>query len=703
MTSIVKPLLSRRAIPLLLGAGLGLLSAGGRVPTPVAAASTACTASPTVSIPLGTSVTVAGNLLTTPFDPAGLVVCPVGAATHPALEFTATSTDSTPHDFLLCTAGIPDTSAEGTTTVGRSGHVTGSPVQRVGFHDLKYPEYKVQAFAAGPGTQVGCIAGPGGQGGAYSLTIRYFDAPETPAGNGFSFATKHLPQSNPSPSQPGGGEPSIAVDRLHGDRVYISTPVGVPSVANCLFPPANTGCQGTNFWFSLDGGDTFTFCNASFQNGGGDSTLAVDTTGSVYMADLAASDVPTGKLASSGPNAPPAPARNDDGSCNVPNTNPTGALSDRQWVAAYLPDPSQGTAAAKVVLSYNSLATSEPFECLGISGGAAWSPACSPIITDASITADGATNAVNGNQVFDSTGTVYSVFSTASLEDQGTSATPPIHNIYIGRSPDGISFTNRAVYLPQPASAVNIYRLFPVIAVDKADNLYVVWPETVIATGLTSVKFSMSTDHGDTWSPPVVVNSPDAANGMDLKSNVLPWVVGGDKGKVDVAWVASDAPNLDDPTHDWYVYMAQATDADSGTPTFIQGRVSPTPVRYAALCFRGTLCLTDGDDGRILLDFMTIDLDSHGMANISYANAGPDTEGFTTVSGVQPFTDFAKQLTGPSICSGACTSVPDTPAADRGLPNTRMVPMALLALAAGAVLLAALGLVRARRRGLREA
>jgi hypothetical protein len=656
------------------------------------AAASICAAPTTVNLSLGVATTVTGTL------DAARNVCVNGAVPDGTLDVTATSTDTTPHDFFMCVQGIPDVNTGAATGIGRSSHVTGNPVQRVAFDHLKYAAYLVQVQSSGAVIQQGCLnlnQVGGGSKGPFTMTLKYVSQPRLPAGNGFAFDTKHLPPSQPSPSTPGGGEPSIAVDRLHGDRVYISTPVGVPSGANCVINLTLQGCQGTNFWFSLDAGKTFTFCNTSFRNGGGDSTLAVDTTGSIYTGDLAATDVPTGKLASTGPNSPPTPVANPDGSCNIPDTPPTGAAADRQWEATYLPDPSQGTGAAKVVMSYNSAATSEPLECLGLAGAQAWSPVCAPIITNPAIAADGLNNAVNGNQVFDSKGNVYSVFSTSTAgEIVPAGGSPPSHNVYVGRSADGISFTDLPVYLPQPATDVNIYRLFPVIAVDRADNLYVVWPETNIASGRTVVKMASSTDHGDHWSAAHVVNTPD------LGSNVLPWIVGGDDGKVDIAWIGSDATDLRQTTHDFYVFMAQSLNAHAANPVFTEARVSPQPVRYAALCFKGTLCLTDGDDGRILLDFMTLDLDSHGMANITYANAGPDTNGFTVTSPVQPFTDFAKQTAGPSICSGACTSIP-IPANPGSLPNTRLsaedvVPVAVSLLAS--VMLGLLSGLLARRR-----
>jgi hypothetical protein len=701
---------------LVLAALVALLGLGAPVPAVVSAATTTC-GDPGGGVLTHMAIGDAPKTLTGNLD-ATRYVCLSGAAAHTAvLDVTASAPAGT--DLLLCVTGIPDPANPTTSTTGsgRSSHVAGSQSQRVAFSSPRYTEYAIALHSVGTGgVQEPCFASPGAS-APFTMTIRYYDSPPATAGNGFSFDTQHLPRSNPSLSDPGGGEPSIVVDRLHGDRVYISTPVGVLAGPTCLEElnpdPNQHICNGTNFWFSLDRGKTFTFCNASTPNGGGDSALALDTTGSIYGADLAASNLQPQKLSSTAPNAPPTPARGSDGNCNITNTAPAGPAADRQWLATYLPDPSMGTGAAKVYLSYNSLGSGTPLECIGVNGGQAF-PACTSIVTDPVVAADAASNAVNGNQVVDSKGNAYSVFSTSTVLGNVNPKQGDQHNIYIGRSTDGngATFTDLPVYISQPAgsadtaNSVNIYRLFPVIAIDRADNLYVVWPETRISTGQTVVKMTSSTNHGDTWSEPTVVNTPD------LKSNVLPWVVAGDDGKVDVAWIGSTVTTLTNPIAEWNVYLAQTTNGH-GKPRFTQARVSPQPVRYGAICFRGTFCLSDGDEGRILLDFMTIDLDSRGLANITYANAGPDTEGFSIISGIQPFTDYAHQVAGVSICSSGCTPpgyhpTAAVPLTGPGMPATSVARLpwraatALpgLALAALLLVLGAGGrlLVRARRR-----
>ncbi len=95
--------------------------------------------------------------------------------------------------------------------------------------------------------------------------------------------------------------------------------------------------------------------------------------------------------------------------------------------------------------------------------------------------------------------------------------------------------------------------------------------------------------------------------------------------------------------------MAQSLNATSATPTFAQTLVSTQPMRLGWVCTQGILCTEAGDDGRILLDFISVAVDSNGMAYIAYGNAGPDSEGYNAVSGAFPYTYYAKQTQGSSV------------------------------------------------------
>lgn len=164
------------------------------------------------------------------------------------------------------------------------------------------------------------------------------------------------------------------------------------------------------------------------------------------------------------------------------------------------------------------------------------------------------------------------------------------------------------------------------------------WSERVAPYGPGSIKLAYSTDHGDHWSAPQTV-SP--TGGM----TVLPWAVAGNAGQVDVVWVGTTSASSNDPTADWYVYMAQSTNVLGGSG-FKSARLTSQPVRYGTICLAGLNCSVGGDDGRILLDFISVDLDSAGNARVVYANSGP--EGTYGDPGMT-FTDIASQTSGGGV------------------------------------------------------
>ncbi len=439
----------------------------------------------------------------------------------------------------------------------------------------------------------------------FTLKVRLFAS--SPAGVGFGFTSKHLPTG-------GDGEPSIAVDRWNGDDVYVSAPVGGPAALGGQ--PA-----GVDFWRSLDGGQTFSWSQPSFSLnaiGGFDSHVAVAKNGDVWQADLGAVAIYVGV--------------SHDHGATFSGTTPPGVDADREWLATYTPP--LASAPSKVFVSYHDINVDNlPYECF-ILGGSVGQPVCNPMVTDPVVLANAFGNTFIGNQVFGSDGVVYSIFASPGAPTGGAPAAT--RNVYLAKSADGIVFTNRLVYGAPVGN--DVAALFPVIAVDAADNLFAVWSERVAPFGPSVVKLTTSTDRGNTWSSPTVIST-------NTQSAVLPWVTAEAAGNVDVVWVGSSNPSSNDPTADWFVYMAQGIGVLGGGG-FNIGRVTPQPVRYGSICLSGIGCSTAGDDGRILLDFISVDHDSRGMAHLSYGNSGP--EGPAGDPG-RPYTDYARQTAGGSL------------------------------------------------------
>ena len=437
------------------------------------------------------------------------------------------------------------------------------------------------------------------------FTLKVKLSQSAPAATGFGFTTQLLPVR-------GDGEPSVAVDRLHGDIVYVSAPTAGPALL---------GGQdaGVDLWRSFDGGRTFTYSQPQFGNsaGGFDSHVVVADNGDVYLADLGAAAIYLG--------------RSTDHGATFTALMPAGVDSDRQWLALYTPPGA--SAPTKKYVSYHDINVDNlPYECLIV--GDVGQPVCNPMATDPVVLANATGNTVMGNQVFGSDGTIYSVFGAPGAPSGGAPA--ELRNIYLARSADGIVFADRLIHGVTPGH--DIGGLFPIIAVDRADTLYVAWSERATPTGSSVIKVSWSTDRGDTWSLPLAV-SP--AGG----SAVLPWIAAGAAGHVDIVWVGSKSASFNDPTADWYVYMAQAKDLPTGSGITV-GRVTPQPVRYGTVCLLGLLCSTEGDDGRILLDFISVDFDSAGFARVAYGDSGAEGPADDPA---RPYTGHGRQTSGGSV------------------------------------------------------
>lgn len=505
-----------------------------------------------------------------------------------------------------CTPNLTLRTSDATHAAGdyvRRSAAGNTSVQRVAIAKPQHRYYLLQVRRDGTGfsTSGACVTV---QSIPFTLTVRLYAS--KPQSTGFGFSSLHLPTS-------GDGEPSIAIDRLHGDATYVSAPVGVPAILG-----GNEG--GVDFWRSYDHGASWTYSQPFFTNatGGGDSHVVVDTAGDVFLADLAATNLWVGK--------------STDRGATFASTTPAGVDSDRQWLATWTAPG--GIGPTKVFLYYHSLnADNLPYECISLDGGTVWQPVCNPMVTDPATLANAFDNTVVGPQVFDSRGVVHAVMTTPTAGDP--SAT--FRNVYVMSSADGIVFTDVLVYAAPVGSDVSA--LFPVIAVDTADGLYVVWSERKAPAGASTIRMATSTDGGATWSAPVNV-SPTTGGA------VLPWIVAGAPGKVDVTWVGTTAAGNNDPTADWYQWMAQSTNALGPAPAFALGRVSAQPIRYGTVCLSGLGCSTSSDDGRILLDFTAMDRDSSGLANVVYANSGPEGP---TGEVDRPYTDFARQTKGTPV------------------------------------------------------
>jgi hypothetical protein len=198
-----------------------------------------------------------------------------------------------------------------------------------------------------------------------------------------------------------------------------------------------------------------------------------------------------------------------------------------------------------------------------------------------------------------------------------------------------------------PVSTGVVHAVDPEVAVDSAGNAYVIW----WSNADFQLRYSYSTNHGASWSLPIVITTPAM-----VSSTIYPTAVARSPGKLDVAFLGTptstagpDAcPASGAGACKWYLYMAQLTAANSATPTVALTQITPAtdPVQIGRICTGGTGCAS----ARNLLDFIDIEVDGSGWAHIAYTDGctGSCSSTSTTQSNGAAAM-YARQNTGTAI------------------------------------------------------
>ena len=483
----------------------------------------------------------------------------------------------------------------------------------------------------------------------------------------------------PSPNAPTFGHPVISgiggfgyEENLRPDptdptRIYTSVPGSVAADTSWI-------------WRSLDTGKTFKWVPSAtpLQGkaigcfGGGDTELGVDSAGHLYFNDL--------------PFANFSVARSDDHGVTFTcsNTGVPDAAVDRQWYAIdgdptnggtlYLANDEVGpggvvcgngiggTAGNNVLVMYRS-----PINGIGATAGLAFGPANH--ITPIASCDEGIMGNDETSQVATPTGQPSGLGGFSQLP-------VPVKHVYvihdnlalnqirIGRcfpvafgapvanvsDPSGLNCTDLLVkdLGPNVRTGAN----FPTMAIDKSGNLYAVWEQAPTdansnVIGDTVLMYSYSTNEGNSWSPPIQIDTSESPDGV-LHNNVFAWIAAGDDGRVNIAWYGTTGlSNPNDPTcgqtalvpppppsrnlngpdattgASWSLWLVQSLNAHDATPTFT------APVRASSHHnHRGTIqTLLGGQcgDRQDLGDFLQLRTGAQGEAEISYADSNSIT------------------------------------------------------------------------------
>jgi len=437
-----------------------------------------------------------------------------------------------------------------------------------------------------------------------------------------------------------GFEQAIRIDPSNPNRIYTST-------------PGTLSADTSWIWRSLDAGKTFKWVPNALAlegkvtscHGGGDTELAVDGQGRLYFNDLTLANFST--------------ARSDDFGatfvCN--NTAVPSVVVDRQWYAIdgdplnggtiYLTNDEVGqgaplcgeTPANNVLVVYRS-----PVDPLaGATAGIAFGP------PNRITGEDGCNEGIMGNIEVSPVATTLG----QPLAGGGYAVLPqPVKHVFIPHDdaklqknymarcfpvafgpafanvsdPSGLNCTDILIHDPGPN--VKTGGDFPTMDIDKAGNLYVVWEEAPIAGGVINgdvvLKYSFSTDQGNTWKlPPITIDTSGSPVGT-LHQNVFAWINAGDDGRVNIAWYGTDGTAAGGPDKCtnclWYLFMAQSVNAHDANPVF-----TPPVLASEHHIHKGSVqTLIGGQDvnaSRALGDFLQMRVGADGEAHISYADS----------------------------------------------------------------------------------
>ncbi|HWP83393.1 MAG TPA: S8 family serine peptidase [Bacteroidota bacterium] len=473
------------------------------------------------------------------------------------------------------------------------------------------------SFPANPGTYEIVVVGFTAAAASYNGLAEVIQGPgvrqPTYVQGGIRFSPNVTPQA---PELPRGGEPSIRVDR--DGFVYAGGIRGLTSggVDIWRWDSRNDPCLRTPEYL----GQPIEIPETQVGGlGGGDLEIAVSQpdnpsdTPVITIASLLLVNVPVAISFDRGKTW----ERHEVGDLLVGGSTAT----DRHWLTAY--------GSSTVYLSVRSLVSptlSDLYVSTSIDHGRTWSPR--------SVVRLGA-NSTPGYLDVDrrpigsgaGAGNIYYSHQNASTMFVSVAEPSPIPGV----SPTGGPLTFQTFVVDNTTAHGH---LFDVLRVGRDGTLYAVWSDDF------NIYLATSTDQARTWSPPVQVNDPNTIDGKGrrVRTNIFPWLVPGDRGRLGIVWFGSNGVHNGDNDGDWAVYYAFTDNALAMHPTFRQVQASDHFIHAFNVSELGLG--SGGATNRNLLDFFQVDMDPTGAAVIAFADDHNDFDGQTYVT---------RQIGGPSL------------------------------------------------------
>jgi hypothetical protein len=409
----------------------------------------------------------------------------------------------------------------------------------------------------------------------------------------------------------------------------------------------------------------------------------------------------------------------DGGKTWTPSKLTTFADTDRQWFAVGPDDPT--THQPRVYMLFHNLLSGLAQHNMWVStstdGGATFGPPV-PVATppqqdylDLQCADSGGPSNITVDQ---HTGRVYVVFGTRSSPIGGCAAQPAEINVVAANrvwvvsaaaadtATPGAWTPHLAVNDTGPPAHIVGMQLAPG-AVDTKGNVYVAYPESIHDypnyDGAAIKVVHAAANALDKWSKPSVVAASGAIG------NVLPHIVAGSPGRIDLAWYHGTkvAGKIR-----WYSYAAQSLDALSATPHYSTVKLSPvlvepnqTASELMGACMQGQQATLNGFACGRSTDVNGIALDKCGRLLVTWpaqANLPTDATYVSQQVGGPTVLPCRTSSVNGSSTSAAVLGAQQSSAAGGGPALASTGSSRWLAITAGLLLAAAAGAAFARRR-----
>jgi hypothetical protein len=252
---------------------------------------------------------------------------------------------------------------------------------------------------------------------------------------------------------------------------------------------------------------------------------------------------------------------------------------------------------------------------------------------------------------------------------------PYVHYESDGTTVDGVGVSvlrNGATSFTQsPVVPTTLFAHWPAIAIDAANNVYLVWDTDERSTEAGGCGGGASSSAQKDSNPKVLPNTIKLAvfSGGSLatapaiktiagpESNtryLWPWIAAGAAGKLSVVWYQSDA--LVDPdcqAANFRIFEAHVFDATGANPAVSVVDAAGRVVHSGSICQGGTFCVVSGRDRR-LGDFFTNGIDQRGCVFIASGDTTLKDSSGAELPTSRPI--FTRQVSGPSLLNGDCAA-----------------------------------------------